>query len=408
MRNAFGQGMHYVGAIVVSMLLCGSASAESYRLISGDRIEVTMFGQTMPSVSVIDIDGQAKLGDLGRVSVAGLTLDEAEAAFEDSISSAGLYTNPSVQISVVEYAPVTVSGDVNQPGRFAFQPGMTVAAALGLSGGSQIKGVSRLDLERLKVEYESQVRTGNATIASWIVKAARVTAQLNSAETFALSDAELASLPNKDGVGLTDLIAAETAIFENQKARERDLLLLWDQEIDRLAEQDRLYGERIKVQEEIVATLTAELEQAQTLRDRGLQTASRLSGVEQREADARARALELEAGRIGATRALAEAQRQRTTFLSVRQEDALSDLLEIRLSLETARASYARAVAQLAAVSGGNVGSLLDDQIMSVKFTILSPRSDRTGKQDIGSDTVLLPGDTLMVTVAAESADNNG
>ena len=207
---------------------------------------------------------------------------------------------------------------------------------------------------------------------------------------------------------MDDLIAAETAIFENQKARERDLLLLWDQEIARLAEQDRLYGERIKVQEEIVATLTAELEQAQTLRDRGLQTASRLSTVEQREADARARALELEAGRIGATRALAEAQRQRTTFLSIRQETALSDLLEIRLSLETARASYARAIAQLAAVSGGNVGSLLDDQIMSIKFTILSPRSDRMGKQDVSPDTVLLPGDTLMVTVAAENTENNG
>ena len=207
---------------------------------------------------------------------------------------------------------------------------------------------------------------------------------------------------------MDDLIAAETAIFENQKARERDLLLLWDQEIARLAEQDRLYGERIKVQEEIVATLTAELEQAQTLRDRGLQTASRLSTVEQREADARARALELEAGRIGATRALAEAQRQRTTFLSLRQETALSGLLEIRLSLETARASYARAIAQLAAVSGGNVGSLLDDQIMSIKFTILSPRSDRMGKQDVSPDTVLLPGDTLMVTVAAENTENNG
>ena len=139
-----------------------------------------------------------------------------------------------------------------------------------------------------------------------------------------------------------------------------------------------------------------------------MQTASRLSTVEQREADARARALELEAGRIGATRALAEAQRQRTTFLSLRQETALSGLLEIRLSLETARASYARAIAQLAAVSGGNVGSLLDDQIMSIKFTILSPRSDRMGKQDVSPDTVLLPGDTLMVTVAAENTENNG
>lgn len=408
MTPPFGARLPFFGTMMVVALMCGAASAESYRLVSGDRIEVVLFGQTVPSVSVIDIDGQARLGDLGRVSVVGLTLDEAEAAFEAAVTDAGLYTNPTVRISVAEYAAITVSGDVNQPGRFGFQPGMTVAAALGLSGGSQIKGVSRLDLERLKVEYESQVRTGNATIASWIVKAARVTAQLNSSETFTLSDAELASLPNKDGVGLDDLIAAETAIFENQKARERDLLLLWDQEIARLAEQDRLYGERIKVQEEIVATLTAELEQAQTLRDRGLQTASRLSTVEQREADARARALELEAGRIGATRALAEAQRQRTTFLSLRQETALSGLLEIRLSLETARASYARAIAQLAAVSGGNVGSLLDDQIMSIKFTILSPRSDRMGKQDVSPDTVLLPGDTLMVTVAAENTENNG
>ena len=43
--------------------------------------------------------------------------------------------NPSVSVSIVEYRPFFINGEVKNPGGYAFQPGLTIDKAAALAGG---------------------------------------------------------------------------------------------------------------------------------------------------------------------------------------------------------------------------------------------------------------------------------
>ena len=43
--------------------------------------------------------------------------------------------NPSVSVTVIEYRPFFIDGEVKKPGGYAFQPGLTLDKAVALAGG---------------------------------------------------------------------------------------------------------------------------------------------------------------------------------------------------------------------------------------------------------------------------------
>jgi polysaccharide export outer membrane protein len=53
----------------------------------------------------------------------------------------GLVRAPSVSVEVIRYRPVFVLGEVNKPGEFPYQPGMTLLAAVALAGGFTYRAV---------------------------------------------------------------------------------------------------------------------------------------------------------------------------------------------------------------------------------------------------------------------------
>ena len=49
--------------------------------------------------------------------------------------------NPSVAVEVIAYRPIYVLGEVNKPGQYAYQPGMTVVTAVAVAGGFTYRAV---------------------------------------------------------------------------------------------------------------------------------------------------------------------------------------------------------------------------------------------------------------------------
>lgn len=396
-------------AVVAILSTWGSgALAEPYRLVQGDRVEITQVGQGDPSVVVIDLDGKVRLADVGGVTLFGLDMDAAEAEIEAAIESAGLFVDPSVTVSVIEYAPIVVAGDVSAPGRFPFFPGMTIGSALGVSGGSQTKGISKYEVDRARAEVEGQLRATNLDIAANTVRVARLEAFLADAETVTISPEQLAAIPVPASVPLDQLLATELDILVNARGRATDLLALWAEEISTIEAQQKVFAERIAVAEDVIANAAEELATAKDLQERGLQTASRLSTAEQREADARARALELEAARIAAARSIADAERQRTQFERTRREEALSQLQAARIELDSLRLAYGKMLEQQGILAGGSMGTMLSSDAVEVKFRLTSPREGRPGDITLSADTPLLPGDTLFVEIGVASLDVDG
>ncbi len=398
-----------IRAVAIVHVLVTNVAAEPYKIGIGDQIIVSHSGDTDFNQLGVDADGELRLAIIGGVHVAGLSLDQAEAAIAQELTDQGFLVDPLVNLRVQTYAPVIVGGDVMRPGQFPFVPGMTVAAALALSGGQQENALSETDETRARAEAKAALLTANLDIAMAAARLARHEAELNGLDTaMSLSPESRQRVPLADAADLAAILRKEADVLESERARARQLVSFWKDEIATIEAQSRNFDARIAVQQEIVASTLANLEASKELSERGLQTAARLSVAEQRAADARARVLELEAAKIAAAQAISTAQRERVVFLANRKRDALLGVQEMTRDLETATYRYQRANGHLAALAGMATHGIMDPNAVKVEFHLQTSRKGRPSGDRLGPETLLLPGEVLIVNVVPLTKDLDG
>lgn len=107
----------------------------SYRLGSGDRVRVTIYGQPeLTGEYAVDGGGQMSFPLVGQLRAGGLTAAELEAALAAKLAPDYL-KNPSISVEVLTYRPFYIVGEVRTPGSYPFVSGMTVLNAVALAGG---------------------------------------------------------------------------------------------------------------------------------------------------------------------------------------------------------------------------------------------------------------------------------
>lgn len=108
---------------------------ESYRLGSGDRVRVTVYGQPeLTGEYSVDGSGQMSYPLVGQLRAGGLTAAELEKALIQKLSPDYL-KDPSISVEVLTYRPFYIVGEVRTPGSYPFVNGMTVLNAVALAGG---------------------------------------------------------------------------------------------------------------------------------------------------------------------------------------------------------------------------------------------------------------------------------
>jgi polysaccharide export outer membrane protein len=109
--------------------------SNAYKLDTGDKVKVTVYGEDDLS-GEFDVDGSGfvRLPLIGQVRAAGLTLKDFEGAIEAKLAT-GYLVNPKVSVAVSNYRPFTILGEVNKPGEYPYENGMTVLNAVALGGG---------------------------------------------------------------------------------------------------------------------------------------------------------------------------------------------------------------------------------------------------------------------------------
>jgi len=113
-----------------------------YRLGPNDQIRIITFGEdALSEIFRVNDNGNIALPLVGLVHAAGLTTEELSTIVADALRSKNLLRNPSVSIEVTEYRPVFVLGEVNHPGQFTYQPGMTVLSTIAIAGGYTYRAV---------------------------------------------------------------------------------------------------------------------------------------------------------------------------------------------------------------------------------------------------------------------------
>lgn len=388
-----------VAGLSISMFaaMALGAEAEGYRLVAGDTVQLMYSGLGEPTEVAIDINGQMRVVNVGGVTIAGLTLDEAEEKLEADIINSGMFIEPIVSLQLTEYAPIVVAGDVARPGRFDFTPGMTVSAALALSGGSELAGISRYELQTTRSDLEAKLKMANLEIATTVADMARYQAVLDGSEAVELSPEMRSLIPAKDAVDLTEILSKSNQILQAEAAQEKELMAVWAEEIASIEKQIVLFGDRIQVQQDIVASAADDLAKARDLQARGLQTNVGLAAAEQRDADARSREIELESARVLATQSVADAKAERSQYQSTRRTEALTFLKQDQVKVDSLSLQYSNILEQLALLTSGSISALLNSDSVTLTYVLQGPRADRISAEDIDDATVLLPGDTLVV-----------
>ena len=144
-------------------------AAPGYLLGEGDRIAIQVFDEPdLTMESRVGASGTISYSYLGDVRVADKTTDQIEEEITTLLAD-GYLRNPSVNVSVVEFRPFFINGEVRSPGSYPYQPGLTLDRAIALAGGLSDRASKRKmyvikaggDSERVKARMSTKIAPGD-------------------------------------------------------------------------------------------------------------------------------------------------------------------------------------------------------------------------------------------------------
>jgi len=108
---------------------------EQYVLGPGDKIQIQVFGEDELSITtVLGGSGIINYPFLGELKITGLSIKEVEVLIAKGLKD-GYLKKPNVFTAIAEYRPFYIQGEVNAPGGYPYQPGLTINQAVALAGG---------------------------------------------------------------------------------------------------------------------------------------------------------------------------------------------------------------------------------------------------------------------------------
>lgn len=372
---------------------------KAYEVVSGDQIEVSFNDAREPFILSIDIDGEIRFRGIGGIPIEGQTLDAAESTIEQALAEAGLFIDPDVTISIAKYAPIFINGDVTSSGIFDYFPKMTVSAALGLAGGLQVTTQNRLMVQRAQNEARGRLQQEALEIADSLATIAGHQAFLEEKTTANIPPEKRAAIPKASDLILDKLLETETALLLDRLSFAKELQRNWSLEIENLEKQRELLSKRLVIQNASIENIAKDLEVAKSLRNSGLQTAPRMMAALQRDADARASALEIETALITIDRSIAETNRRIFTSASTKRQETLVGLRRAEQRFENSMISYSGALDSLSILERSSFLTAEFDSVYNLAISIISNRPGRSKLVDIDQQTLLLPGDTVSVHI---------
>ncbi len=136
-----------------------------YRLGPGDRIRVVVFRhEDLSGEFQLDGAGSFSMPLINTVTANGLTAPELEQEIEKRLGD-GYLVNPEVSVEVLTYRPFYILGEVNRPGQYEYESGMTVLNAVALAGGFTYRAdVDEILLQRGGSNAQPVVVPGNTRI----------------------------------------------------------------------------------------------------------------------------------------------------------------------------------------------------------------------------------------------------
>lgn len=127
--------LRFLGLLFIAISFQSFANENVYRLGAGDLISISVYDEPDLSLELrIGLSGTISYPLLGDVDVQGLSPKQLEVKLLEKLKGPYL-VDPSVSVSIMEYRPFYVTGEVEKPGSYSFHPGLTVERAISIAGG---------------------------------------------------------------------------------------------------------------------------------------------------------------------------------------------------------------------------------------------------------------------------------
>ena len=343
----------------------------------------------------ISPDGTIGFPLLGNVNVAGLT----QAQFSDRLNELLAEHLPglSVAVSVAQYAPVFIVGDVQNPGRYEFRPSMTTLELVALGGGTRRAAAALENTQLQMIAARQDFADLDLQIFGQETTAARLRSELDGSD---FSPKATAAHPDPvRQVVMERMVAGERRTFDIRKAalKSEDEALVaqqksYDDEIGNVAQSIALHGQEIDL---LLQDVAAQKE----LAARGLTAKSNAREAERNLSSMRRDALELGSYLARAQQNKLAIEQKRVALIATRRSEAVRQLQEVEINVARMQArqrSLLETMSELALMSGENA---LSSEARQPEYRILRLTSTDYQETAGGERTSLKPGDIVRVVL---------
>jgi exopolysaccharide production protein ExoF len=393
-----------------------AAQASDYQLDTMDKLRIRVAEWQSAEGAVRDwatLNGDYVVGPSGDISMPfagqlvarGKTAAELAAEIGEQLQQKlGLPDRPEASVEIAEFRPVFIAGDVQNPGKYPYDPQLTVLKAFSLAGGLRRSegagaGAPR-DFINAQGNYDVLVAQRNGLLA----RRARLVAEAENKPEIEFPD-EL----RKTDAG-RKLITDETALMA---AREKRLRL----QLSGLDDLKKLLQSEIESLQQKIATQNRQLDLSRTelkslgnLQEKGLVVNQRILTLEQSNAELEGKILDMETASLRAKQDIAKAtqdatslQNDRDTEVAQTRQQTESDLNELNVKMGMYSGLMTEALDRAPeAAASANSGSA-----PAVHFKIVRSADGKSSEMDAEEGTAVLPGDVVKVEVAAPAARVN-
>jgi protein involved in polysaccharide export with SLBB domain len=139
---------------------------DSYRLGAGDKVKITVYGeQDLSGEFLVSSNGRVQFPLIGEIQAAQLTAPEFAKTLTAELGAKYL-RNPRVSIEIETYRPFYIIGEVNKPGEYPYESGLSLHGAVALAGGYTYRANdSDVYIRRVGSDAETSMRvTGQIKI----------------------------------------------------------------------------------------------------------------------------------------------------------------------------------------------------------------------------------------------------
>ncbi len=112
-----------------------AAQEEGYRLGSGDKVKIVVYGEEeLSGIYSVSGDGLISFPLIGEIKAAGLDLPALQSLIKSRLKD-GFLVAPDVAMEIESHRPFYILGEVKQPGSYDYVANMNILEAVAMAGG---------------------------------------------------------------------------------------------------------------------------------------------------------------------------------------------------------------------------------------------------------------------------------